>query len=110
MAQRSRLVGATLLPSLFFWGTDSVSTLSSETAFQLSLRRCAQQSRLRVRMQAILPSPYMTYTGIQVLESFTLGCLFQHATLPSLFRGLRAIAGEDKLVCTGDVGTPGEQC
>ena len=39
-----------------------------------------------------------TYTDIQVLESFILGCLFRHATLPLLFRGLQAIAGRDKPV------------
>ena len=68
----------------------------SAAALQLSLRRGGTPTRLRTGLQAIQLSPCTTDTDAQVLESFPLGRLFRHATLPRRLRGFQAITGRDK--------------
>jgi hypothetical protein len=50
----------------------------------------------------------MAYTDIQVLESFTLRCLFPACYTPLPFSGSSSHAGKDKPVCTGYISNPGE--
>src|SRR5437870_11496645 len=56
--------------------------LIARHGFSTLLTPLAHDNRLGNRLQAIQILPFMTYTDIQVLESFTLRCLFPACYTP----------------------------
>jgi hypothetical protein len=76
--------------------------------FTTLLTPLAGHNRLRTGLQAMQLSPYMSYTDIEVLESFVLRCLppgMLHS--PSSFEVSKPSLAGVSQVCTGSISTPG---